>query len=317
MKTRGMSIPSGDSFDGIFAWALTDLSTSPDFICAPRGSEIKEKIAYTMILENPRARILTCPEREANYGFGVGEFLWYWQGKNDLSTMLYYNKRMKDYSDDGVTVNSAYGYIMKGKGYTFWVDQWRIAQETLTDDPDSRRAIVQIHNPVHQSLANESGTKDVPCTLSLQFFIRDKKLHLHTVMRSNDVMWGLTYDLFSFTLFQECMLLELKQNPKFKDLELGTYRHTAGSLHLYSRHYELADKILEGYRAGGIFAAPAPMEPIAMDELERLCDDEDRLRKKEIDGIDTSRYTGGTRWMAGCLNDHRQKRDAEGLSSVR
>ena len=39
------------------------------------------------------------------------------------------------------------------------------------------------------------------------------------------------------------MLNELREI--YPDLELGSYYHNAGSLHLYEMHYEMRDKILE------------------------------------------------------------------------
>ena len=45
--------------------------------------------------------------------------------------------------------------------------------------------------------------KDIPCTVSLQFLIRENKLHLFVNMRSNDVFLGLPHDIFCFTMIQE------------------------------------------------------------------------------------------------------------------
>jgi hypothetical protein len=33
----------------------------------------------------------------------------------------------------------------------------------------------------------------------------------------------------------------------YKDLELGNYFHHAGSMHIYDKHFEMADKILSEY----------------------------------------------------------------------
>ena len=61
-------------------------------------------------------------------------------------------------------------------------------------------------------------------------------------MRSNDIIFGLCNDVFTFSLFQQLMLNEL--NYRGAKVGLGTYNHHAGSLHLYERHYKMADKIL-------------------------------------------------------------------------
>ena len=51
-----------------------------------------------------------------------------------------------------------------------------------------------------------------------------------TYMRSNDLWMGFPYDVFQFTCLQTLLAMEL-------DVELGTYTHVAGSLHLYERDY--------------------------------------------------------------------------------
>jgi thymidylate synthase len=261
--------------------------------------------------------------RQMNLGFAVGEFLWYWRGAEDLETMLYYNKRMGAFSDDGETLNSAYGKRILGdvehtgaKGpYT----QWQACVETLLSDSDSRRAVMVINQPVDQAWAVGAGSKDVPCTLAFQFFVRNDEncgdqLHMHVTMRSNDAIWGFTNDLFSFTLLHECMLLSLREaDPeKFGSLSLGSYYHTAGSMHLYQRHFEQAEKILAEYNHDDFCGYEPPMEKLtSLASLRNLCDDESLLRKAEIDQIDLTKYSGAERWMAERLNEHRRKRDSE------
>ena len=61
-------------------------------------------------------------------------------------------------------------------------------------------------------------------------------------MRSNDIIFGMCNDVFNFALFQQLMLNELREI--YPDLELGSYYHIAGSLHLYEMHYEMRDNIL-------------------------------------------------------------------------
>lgn len=317
----------GDNFDEIYQQIVFELMRSPQYVCSPRGQTIKEGLASTLILSDPTARVLMNPARETNYGFAVGEFIWYWQGAQDLQSMLYYNKRMGGFSDDGVTLNSSYGYRMRRQTYgphcTFEnylkpegtpLSQWDVCILTLMEDPDSRRAVLLINGPIDQVKAATIGSKDVPCTLSLQFFVRDGLLHLHTHMRSNDVIWGLTYDLFSFTLFQEMMLLELRgSSEKFSKLGLGSYYHTAGSLHIYDRHFDLSERIIRDYDRAAWETVSGRMDPItSINDLNRLCVDESLLRTGEIRRIDETAYGGGLRWMAKKLNEHREKRDDKG-----
>ena len=78
---------------------------------------------------------------------------------------------------------------------------------------------------------------DVPCTLSLQFFIRDEKLHMIVNMRSSDLIFGIAYDIPAFTLFQEILAEQL-------GVSLGSYTHMSNSLHIYERHFGMVESIL-------------------------------------------------------------------------
>ena len=61
-------------------------------------------------------------------------------------------------------------------------------------------------------------------------------------MRSNDIIFGLCNDVFTFCMFQQLMLNEL--NIRGAEVDLGSYYHHAGSLHLYERHFSMAEKII-------------------------------------------------------------------------
>jgi thymidylate synthase len=309
----------GDNFDVLFKNVVSAIIRNPEHICKPRGQTVKEIIAPTLVLRNPRARLLANTARKADYGFGVGEFFWYWEGKQDVESMLYYNKRMGNFSDNGFTLNSAYGYRTRvkqfgGKIHPTSLDnfgdgktQWVAARDELIRDNDSRRAVLMIGTPL--DFVEGENSKDVPCTLHLQFFIRNNRLILHTSMRSNDVFWGLTYDLFSFTLLQELMMLEL-QAQGLPGLQLGEYIHTAGSLHIYDKHFEQAEQAVDE-ASSTKFRPAAKMEPISHLELSRLVSLEQSLRVGKVAQLDEAQFRSGVRWMAEQLNAHRRKRDAE------
>jgi len=104
----------------------------------------------------------------------------------------------------------------------------------LINDPDSRRAFLHIRTPEDSII----GSKDIPCTIGLQFFIRDGKLDLVVNMRSSDLILGISYDVPAFTFLQELMALEL-------GICMGTYIHVSNSLHVYEKHFEMLDEILD------------------------------------------------------------------------
>jgi thymidylate synthase len=195
---------------------------------SPRGKKIKEIKNMSVEIKDPKKRILSLPIRNISLPFAFGELCWYLSGRNDVEMMGYYSAMMKNFSDDGKTLNSAYGYRIFGHHPMLPFNQWNHVVNQLRDDPDTRQAVIHLHTP------NNKKTKDEVCTLGLQFMIREGKLDMVVNMRSNDIIWGFTYDVFSFTSFQELMANEL-------GIEVGTYYHNAASMHIYDKDFSYFD----------------------------------------------------------------------------
>lgn len=184
------------------------------------GAVCGEVINAITVINDPTRNIVTSDIRKMPIRYAVGELLWYLSGSNKLSDIKQFSKAWDNLSDDGETVNSAYGYRIFEK---FGFNQWEHVKELLWKDPNSRQAVIHIKEP------NPIPTKDLPCTVCLQYLIRNNKLYATTYMRSNDIWLGFPYDVFTFTCLQMKLAMEL-------GVEVGTYTHIAGSLHLYSRN---------------------------------------------------------------------------------
>lgn len=198
------------------------LSEQGDNISSRDGEVIGEILNAVTVLRNPINNILESDIRKLSMKYAVGELLWYISANPKLSEIQKYTTGWNKLSDDGINVNSNYGYCIKEK-YGF--DQFDYIINELKSNPNSRRAVVHIKEP------NNKDSKDVNCTVCLQFFIRDNKLYMTTYMRSNDIWLGFPYDVFQFTNLQILLSMIL-------GLELGTYTHVVGSLHLYKRNFK-------------------------------------------------------------------------------
>lgn len=190
------------------------------------GAVVGEICDAVFCVEDPTRNIVSNPIRKMPMRYAVGELAWYLSGSNRVQDISRFAKKWADISDDGETNNSAYGWRIFDK---FGFNQWEYVKELLRKDPSSRQAVIHIKD------ASNKPTKDVPCTVYLQFFIRDGKLNMSTHMRSNDIWMGVPYDMFSFCFLQMLLAMEL-------GVEVGQYTHYAGSLHIYSRDYEAAKK---------------------------------------------------------------------------
>ncbi|MFC1790225.1 thymidylate synthase [Patescibacteria group bacterium] len=243
------------SINDAFLWAAKQIKNNPDFSVSPREMATREILSVVLQITNPYNRIVKNKHRKISLKYLIGEWLWYERASNLLSEIAYYSSFWKKISDDGQTANSAYGYRIKGCHLRPEMNQWKYVKRQLLSDQNTRRAVIFIAS---NSDVREK-TKDFPCTMFLQFLIRNKKLHLICNMRSNDLILGFCYDVATFTIFQEKMLLELKM--KIPDLEMGHYFHFASSMHAYERHYKMIDEVLKN---------PTDNFKIDMPKMERL-----------------------------------------------
>lgn len=154
----------------------------------------------------------------------LGELAWYFSGRDDLRFISAFSNFWDHISDDGETCRSGYGAIVFNR-YGF--DQLKQVEEILRDDPCSRRAVINFNvpNPGRQ------GCLDEICTIALVFDLRDGKLDCTCVMRSNDIWFGVPYDVVFFTSLQKVLADRL-------GVGYGEYTHYAVSLHVYDRDLE-------------------------------------------------------------------------------
>lgn len=237
----------GKTVDNVWVQAFKKLATQAQdgFGASSRDGDVVGEICDSVFcVGDPTRNIVSNPVRKMPMRYAVGELAWYLSGSNKVKDISRFAKKWVEISDDGETNNSAYGYRIFSK---FGFDQWEHVKALLKKDPNSRQAIIHIKD------ANNSPTKDVPCTVYLQFFIRDGKLNMSTHMRSNDIWMGVPYDMFSFCFFQMMMAMEL-------GVEIGQYTHYAGSLHLYKRDYETAKRNIEALQSSKTVSAPSPTD---------------------------------------------------------
>ena len=214
-----------DNLDEAFIKWYELLTTDMEDDQSRDGDVVGEVINAITIISDPTRCIMKNKIRNLSMRYCIGELLWYLSSNNKLSAIQHFSSAWDRMSDDGKTVNSNYGNLIQNY-YGF--DQLDMCEEILRNNPNSRQAVIHL-KPSRNVIADP--TKDLPCTISLQFFIRNNMLYMTTYMRSNDIWMGFPYDVFQFTCIQIYLAMRL-------DVNLGTYTHIAGSLHLYKRNYK-------------------------------------------------------------------------------
>lgn len=195
--------------------------------------ENTELLGVTLRILSPRDRLSRSENRGKPFS-AIGELLWYLSGSDKLDFISPYIPDYENYAEDGI-VPGAYGPRLFGNHV--FPNQIDNVSDLLNHKRGSRRAVIQLLD----SRDIDSNQKEIPCTSTLQFHIRENKMHMSVTMRSNDAYIGLPHDVFCFTMLHEMLARRLK-------IELGIYIHHVGSMHIYDYHKERAKRYLdEGY----------------------------------------------------------------------
>lgn len=246
---------SYSSFTEAYYDLVRELTEDYTYESAPRGMKVREKLGVTFELTDPRDRLLYVRERDFGLAYSLAEIVWYLVANDKTEWIANYAPFWKGITDDGVTANSAYGARLFREHPRIaggMLTQYEYALDELRKDRDSRRAVMHIRTPCDSMPG--AAVKDMPCTLTLQPFIRDDALHMVVNMRSSDLILGIAYDVPFFTLLQEMMAIEL-------GVGLGRYIHTSNSLHVYEKHFQMCDDILRA--RGLIYRSQPPMPPLS------------------------------------------------------
>jgi len=261
------------SLDGILFKVYTELLSRPIDVVATKGSN-SEIFGCLIELTNPRAR-LSITETKGKAFSPLGELLWYLSKTNKLDFIQYYIKPYIKSSDDNLTIHGGYGPRLFNKDGA--IDQVKNIIKILKKKPTSRRAVIQLFDA--KDLLEYH--KDIPCTTTLQFTIRDSKLIMMTSMRSNDVYLGLPHDIFCFTMLQELIAVTL-------GVEIGTYYHSVGSLHLYESNLDYARTYISEGVQSSTYEMPQMPSADPWDSIQEIIIAEKKIREDEFRENDNS-----------------------------
>lgn len=152
----------------------------------------------TTVYTHPCERVMFHEWRDANPFFHFYESLWMLAGRNDLAPLTRYVSTFGNYSDDGRTLNAAYGYrwrqmptrtqYSKHESGDEPTDQLIAIARELRANRDSRQCVLQIWD--HERDLG-TVTKDHACNIATTFQVGlDDRLHMSVFCRSNDILFG-------------------------------------------------------------------------------------------------------------------------------
>ena len=226
----------------------------PEHISSPRGTMVHEITDVSFRVDHPVSEPIITADTQRNKvlaDYFAKEKALYDSMTNDVNEFGKASKFWLNLANPDDTVNSAYGHLIwqvpslghpdfeetitgKGAMRTPW--EWAI--HSLKKDTHTRQAVVPFAMPHHYW----DGNKDQVCTLHGVFQIRESRLNLSMVMRSNDLVRGLAYDMPWFILLMDRMVEELK--PVYPSLTKGHYTHTVHSAHMYMADSEKVKRMI-------------------------------------------------------------------------
>ncbi len=161
----------------------------------------------------------------------IHELLWFLDGDTNVKYLQENGVRIwNEWADENGDLGPVYG-----KQWRSWegangvvVDQISQAIETIKNNPDSRRIIVNAWN-----VADLPDMALSPCHCLFQFYVADGKLSCQLYQRSADTFLGVPFNIASYALLTMMM-------AQVCDLQPGVFVHTFGDVHLYTNHLEQA-----------------------------------------------------------------------------
>ena len=159
----------------------------------------------------------------------IHELLWFLNGDTNVKYLQENGVRIwNEWADENGDLGHIYGYQWRSwPGYNGeHIDQIKEVVETIKNNPDSRRIIVNAWN-----VADIKNMNLPPCHAMFQFYVADGKLSLQLYQRSADCFLGVPFNIASYSL----LLLMMAQVTGLKP---GEFIHTLGDAHIYLNHIE-------------------------------------------------------------------------------
>ncbi len=210
-----------NNIDGLVLSGIKYIQENGERFNARAGSgQQAYDVSYTLL--DPTDRLHNIRKDKATKYF-CRELLAYFKGSLNVNEGLAQAASMwKSLADKDGKIASNYGY------YVFYqripesdnITQYEWVIRSLEKNLDSRKAFININQPSHKV----SDSKDFPCTLGMQFFVRNNYLCCAVSSRSTDIYTGLPYDMGFFSFVTELVYKDLKERlpeEKSRHLKLG------------------------------------------------------------------------------------------------
>jgi hypothetical protein len=217
-----------------------------------------------------------------NPGLAVARFFFMLSGSDRLEDIAFYSGGARRFTDDGLTMpGSSYGHRIFCP--EVGVNQFEAAASLMGIRPNTRRAAIAIYQPLDCG----RPSNDIPCSMGMVLSPRGSRLHATALMRANNALRLLSYNIFEFTLLVEFMAAQTGQ-------DLGSYHHFAVSMHILESDLSTARRVIDET----VRATPmSPMPKVGREFRARLVREELQL-KQQVPFLTPAKLAGVVRELA-------------------
>lgn len=160
----------------------------------------------------------------------IDEILWIFQlQSNNIKDLN--SKIWNSWADENGSIGKAYAYQIS-KPMMGFKNQMDYVLGTIQNNPTSRRIMTNMFN-----------VKDMPeknlieCAYGTHISIKDNKVHLTLVQRSNDFITANNWNVVGYAILTHMI-------ARHCGLEVGTLAHFVQDMHIYDKHQKYVEELL-------------------------------------------------------------------------
>ncbi len=231
-----MTTITADNLDGLVLQGIGFVRENGIRIDARAQSGIQAtNVIYSLTNSQDRILNLRFP---ASLTYLCQELLAFFKGSLDVNEGLSEaSSYWKQLADNNGKINSNYGYYVF-RDTTAGVSQFDWVVNLLLERPFTRRALININEKNHKY----TDTKDFPCAIGMHFQIEHYRLNCIVYSRSEDLIWGLPYDIGFFSFVNELLWKKVEKLLPF-ELQLGSTVVVSSFTQIYDNTAHIAEDI--------------------------------------------------------------------------
>jgi thymidylate synthase len=257
-----------DNLDDLILQGIKHISEHGERFEARAGSgQQAYDVSYTLLNPTRRLHFLRSPK---SIKYFCRELLAYFKGSLKVNEGLAQASAFwKTLADSKGEISSNYGYYVFHQRIPEAGDitQYEWVIQCFLKNLDTRKAFININQPRHKV----ADSKDFPCTIGMQFFIKRNCLCCVVSSRSTDIFTGLPYDMGFFAFVTELVYKDLKERLPHnlaEKLKLGYVTMKTSFTQIYDKTHDAALALLTA----------GPIDPALSDNMPLIENAHDTLQ---------------------------------------